>query len=270
MTDELLFNGAHLRARLFNGHHPRLLATFDFRHEGRGGFIEKGPARGFDRHGWAQLMVRVARNDWFVNAETEALEVALAPVAARYERVQGLGYSMGGYGAFRFAQVLGAQAVVAVSPQVSIHPEVVPFDRRYRRESAGFDPALGDLSTRAMSALGGVILVDPWKPLDLVHARLLQEIFPGVRIARVAGGGHPATGLLGEAGRGWVVQREARSAPPRAQPILSAHRAARSALPSYWHALARRAEPHRPDLAARARARAAEAAEGVDTRAPSD
>jgi S-formylglutathione hydrolase FrmB len=56
------------------------------------------------------------------------------------------GFSMGGYGAFRFARATNATYVTAISPQFSIHPDVVPFDKRYGADAAGFERDLSDLT----------------------------------------------------------------------------------------------------------------------------
>ena len=249
-----LFDGARLRAELTDRGHDRLIVTFDFRRSGKDGFDPPRPSGSFDRNGWAQLAIGCSRNDWFINDETPALEAALAPLADRYGRIHMLGYSMGGYGAFRFAAMLGAQAVVATSPQVSIDPAIVPFDRRFRTEAAGFDPSLGVLPDHP--ALTGVIVIDPFRRLDLRNALMLQARFPRVRIVRLAFGGHPAGGAMRDAGKGGVMNVQAQRAAPDGRAILRQHRAARRLSPAYWTALAGKARARRPALAAHALDRA--------------
>lgn len=258
MTDgpETIFDGARLRALLFaqDAADAPLIVTFDFRKTGRDGFSAATHSTQFHRRGYAQLSIKAARNDWFINDETAALEAALAKLRRRYARRQGLGYSMGGYGVFRFAAALGLQQAVAVSPQFSLAPEVVPWEWRYKEEAAGFDPALGALPPAP--GLKALIVTDPFVRADLRHAEMLMSAFAGTRLARLNFGGHPAIGLLREAGKGWVITREASSTGLQPRRVLAAHRAARRASHAYWTRLADAAHPRHPALCASALARA--------------
>ena len=252
-----VFDGAHLRAQYSTSGHRRLIVTFDFRQIGKSDFPTARTTHAFDQKGYDQLRIQSRANDWFINPETEALEAVLAPLAADYARVRMIGYSMGGYGAFRFARTLNATHVFAVSPQVSIHPTAAPFDRRYRREAAGFDPRLGDIASRPHPGVEGFILTDAFDARDRLHARRLQELFPRVRILRLGFGGHPATDVITGAGQGFPVQRTCVMDKPHPGFIYAAHRRARRLSPRYWRALAQQAEAAHPALAARARAEAA-------------
>jgi len=254
---DVVFAGRHMRAAHVRGSRDRLIVTFDFRKIGRSGFGPIMHSSGFARQGYGQLFITTAANDWFINPDTLSLEQALHEVAVRYRSIGLLGYSMGGYGALRFARALGAVSAVLISPQASISADVVPFERRYRTEATGFDPALGDLAPQAMSALGGLILIDPFFPADLQHARLITALFPGLRLVRLNFGGHPAIRVLRGANAAWWVQRAALQVRPEARPILAAHRAARAGSAGYWLRLANHAQRRRPELAAFARARAA-------------
>jgi hypothetical protein len=258
MTDETVFDGTHLRAYLMAGTRDRLIVTFDYRQKGRTGFNAPRHSSTFARGGFWQLNIQSRENDWFINPDTTALESALVALRGRFSRVNLLGYSMGGYGALRFAQALGADQAVLVSPQFSIDPATVPFDRRYRDEAAAFDPTLGDLSAVARPGMAGLILVDPFLRPDLRHARMISRVFPGIGFARLAFAGHPATRVLRGAAKVWTLHREATSATgPVRRFICTEHRAARRTSAGYWTRLAAHAERRRPALAATARARAA-------------
>jgi pimeloyl-ACP methyl ester carboxylesterase len=249
-----VFDGQMLRASLFAGDRAQLMVTLDYRKTGKADFSPPHHSTSFARMRYAQLSIKTRRNDWFINPETEALEQALVQVAAGYDRVHILGYSMGGYGAFRFARAMGAASVVAISPQVSIHPGVVPFDRRYRAEGRGFDPVLGDLATRADPALQGLLIFDPFVATDLRHAQMLQDLFPRLRLVRLGFGGHPAIRVLREAAKSWTLHREASALKPTPQLILHGHRAGRRQSAGYWARLAKHAERRHPAVAAYARA----------------
>ncbi len=252
----LVFDGDRLRAQYFTSGHHKLLVTFDFRQIGKTDFPPARTTHAFDQNGYDQLRIQTRANDWFVNSETAAMEAVLGPLCAHYRKVRMIGYSMGGYGAFRFAQTLGATHIFAVSPQVSVHPDVAPFDDRYRAETAGFDAVLGDLATRPRPDCEGYMVVDGFDARDVRHASLLQGLYPRVGIVRLAFGGHPATDVITSVKQGFPVQRTSIMDKPDPRFIYAVHRRARALSPLYWRSLAARAGARRPVLAATARAEA--------------
>ncbi len=254
MTPERIFDGDRLRAVLFPGRSRRLVVTFDYRRDWRDGFSPDDHSTSFARQGFSQLSIKTRANDWFINEETPALEVALAEVARGFQRVQALGFSMGGYGALRFARTLGlAQAVVA-SPQAS---PLAEWEGRYRTEVGDWDRALGDLAPVALPRLRGLLVFDPFVPEDLLHARAIRTLFPSLRPVRLSFGGHPAIRTLRGSGGMRIVQEEAGRQGARAAPILRAHKSARAGSKGWWLRLADHAQEHHPALASLARHRAA-------------
>jgi pimeloyl-ACP methyl ester carboxylesterase len=257
MTDETIFEGDHLRAHLMAGTRDRLIVTFDYRQTSRAGFNALRHSSTFARGGFWQLNIQSRLNDWFINADTTGLERALTGLRGRFGRVNLMGYSMGGYGALRFAKTLDANQAVLVSPQFSIAPGVVPFEDRYPAEAQEFDAALGDLRNVATSALNGLILVDPFCPIDMAHARLITNAFPGIGLARLSFAGHPATRVLRGAAKVWTLHREATAANgPDRRLICTEHRSARRASRDYWTGLAEYAAAKRPHLSYFARSQA--------------
>lgn len=252
----LVFDGDHLRAQYFTSGHRKLLVTFDFRMKGKTDFPEASTTHAFDERGYDQLRIQSRVNDWFINPDTKAMEDALEPLAAQYRKVRMIGYSMGGYGAFRFARTLRATHIFAVSPQVSVHPSVAPFDRRYRAEAMDFEPGLGNIAVRPRPETEGMIVVDAFDPIDMRHAKLLQRDFPRIRLVRLGFGGHPATDVITSVKQGFPVQRTSIMEEPDPRFIHAAHNRARRMAPRYWRSLARACDGRRPDLAARARAEA--------------
>lgn len=250
------FDGAHLRADLVSAGRRRLIVSFDWRRIGRSGFTDMTPNPRFLAADYDQLMIGTAANDWFVNADTRALETALAPVAQDYDQVLGIGFSMGGYGAVRFSRTLRINRLVAVSPQVSISHIQAPFEWRYREEAVGFDAALGDLTTTADPALAGHILLDDLNAADLAHGKALQRLCPRLRLVRLTGGGHPAVGVLREAKRAGRVQGLLLDPDAGLRPLLDDHRAGRGGQPDYWSRLARGLDRKHPVCAAKAREQA--------------
>lgn len=227
-AERRLFDGGRLRASLFaSGGESGLFVTFRQRLNAPGEFSAARPLERARAAGLAHLFIQSRLNDWFVNPETPALEAALAPLAGAYARRLAMGFSMGGFGVLRFAAALGVQRAAVISAQVSIDPGLVPWDRRYRADAAGFDPMAGDLARYPAPGLAGVILVDPTRPLDLRHARMIAARFPGLALCRLGFGGHPATQVLNQGagiGRLHALMLDGRDTPAR---VLGLHRGAR-------------------------------------------
>lgn len=203
-----VFAGERLRATLFQPGRPRLAVFFNNLDRQRRGFSGAVTSRSFGQRAFSQLVVQTARNDWYLNADLEPLMRALAPVAAGYDSVTGIGFSMGGFAALRLSGVLGLSRVLLVSAQVTPFADRAPFDGRYRRFAGEMLPAL-DLAARDVApGLQGLALYDPFhRSKDRDHARAIAALAPGVRAVALPFGGHPATGLIRRAGLWGRLQR---------------------------------------------------------------
>jgi pimeloyl-ACP methyl ester carboxylesterase len=248
-----------LRADLYKGQHRDLLVSFDFRRLRKSaGFAPLNFSNHADRAGFAQLRIRSTRNDWFINRDTTPLEAALTSLQGRFRRVHMIGYSMGGYGALRFARALNADQIVAVSPQYSISRQVVPFETRVSREARKFYPKLGELAAVVHPGLRGAIVGDPVHPADLLHADMIKLIYPDLDLVRLGFGGHPATKVMREAQNQGMTHRQATRRGVRRRSLIRAHRRSRRSSATYWSGLAMRAGDRRPALRDYAEARAQE------------
>lgn len=205
---ETIFAGAHLRATLFAPGRARLAVFFDNLDRKRRGFAGVVSSRSFGRREFSQLVVQTAHNDWYLNADLPLLMQALAPVCAEYDRVTGIGFSMGGFAALRLSQSLRLSRVLLVSAQVTPFAERAPFDTRYRRFAGGMLPTLDLRREDIAPGLQGLALFDPFhRSKDRDHARAIAALAPGVRPVALPFGGHPATGLIRRAGLWWQLQR---------------------------------------------------------------
>ncbi len=251
-----IFSGDHLRATVFVPDAPngKLLVTFRQRIPDPGAFAAALPMQSALKQGTTHLFLQSRLNDWFINRETAALAAALFAFTAPFQTATAIGFSMGGYAALRFSAALRLTQVLLISPQFSIHPDVVPFDLRFRENAAGFDAASGDLRTHANPALQGALIYDPFRTPDRLNARLIAAAFPRIDLCHYAFGGHPATGVLRETVGFPALQRLAIAGKITRPQILALHRTNRSAAPSYWRNLAKHARPLHPQLAARAEA----------------
>ncbi|SFU09417.1 alpha/beta fold hydrolase [Sedimentitalea nanhaiensis] len=254
LTPHRIFDGDRLRATLFNPDGARLFVSFRQRVAGSGGFSDPAPVLTFADHGHAHLHLQSSENDWFINSETVDLERVLRGLSSRYTAVRAMGFSMGGYGALRFARALRLGRVVLISPQVSIHPSVVPWDGRYVDCAGGFDPDLGDLASRGKPGLRGILAYDPFRVRDRRNARAISKLFPGLQLCALPGGGHPATQILRLGGSYGRIQIRLRQDRLDRRWVVQEHRNLRSDSAVYWSRLAKyAAERGRPGLAETAR-----------------
>jgi pimeloyl-ACP methyl ester carboxylesterase len=151
-----VFDGDHLRAELWVPKTPAttLYVTFRQRVPDPGSFSDDAPVRRALNQGLAHLRIQSRWNDWFLNAETPALEAALAALRPRFATALALGYSMGGYGALRLARALDLDQVILVSPQFTLDRAILPAEKRYP-EGKDFDAALGNLAVHGKPDLAG-------------------------------------------------------------------------------------------------------------------
>lgn len=185
----ILFQGRFLRAMGTGLDRARIVVTFDHRQKDKTAFEDYRPFERALDAGAGHLAISSAANDWFLNAETGALASALRDASARWE-ASGIGFSMGGYGAMRFAADLCMARMILFAPQFSILPQHPPGDPRYASYAVGLDPALDAIPPSG--ATEGLVFYDPrLQPVDRLHADLICAHFPRLRRAALPFGGHP-------------------------------------------------------------------------------
>lgn len=236
---EIVFDGTLLRARLTRPRHGGTLLYVTLRQwlEQPGSFTDDPPVRQALARGLAHLHIQSRWNDWYLNAETPALEAALRQLRDGFAAARAVGYSMGGYATLRLASALDLDQALVISPQFTLDPTVLPEESRYS-EAATFDRALGDLHRHGKSDLRGVVVFDPSHPLDRRHARLIGQAMPRMALAACMFGGHPATGALRAGGGFGTLQGYALDGDLSAQAVVRLHRHLRAGSSRYWHARA--------------------------------
>lgn len=252
---ERVLDGALLNARLWlpDRNTTALYVTFRPYQPDPGQFDESGPVQRALTAGLAHLHIQTRWNDWYLNAETPALEAALKSVRQQFMTARALGYSMGGYAALRLSRALRLNQVLLISPQLSL---LLPEEDRYP-EAAGFDAAAGDLASHARPALSGVVVYDPTHRLDRLHAEGIIAVLPDIQPAKLCFGGHPGSAALGHARGFRALQRLSLSSRLQAREIVQLHRDLRRTSARYWRERADRLlRRGREDLAAQALDRA--------------
>ena len=128
-------------------------------------------------NGLSHLGIMAHVSDWYRDADLIRRMQRLADDGFfdGYKRVVFAGVSMGGYAALAFASLVPGAHVVAINPQSTLDPDLVPWETRYengRRQD--WTLPLGD--TAALTAdLGRVnIFYDPYFPLDKLHVERFE------------------------------------------------------------------------------------------------
>jgi pimeloyl-ACP methyl ester carboxylesterase len=142
---------------------------------------------------------------WFNHGLASQIEDAVSQLVERLgaRRAVTLGNSMGGFGAIAFARrVPGCAAAVAFCPQSSVHPEVAPFERRWREYVEAIrDWDLPDSVTEIHTGIRYSIFYGERDKIDLQHARRLSTTTGDVRIQLEPNCGHEVAAKLKADGR---------------------------------------------------------------------
>ncbi len=157
-------------------------------------------SRSFRKRGIAHVCVFHSAPDWYQNDAFFTAMARCRAVLGDDMDLTAYGFSMGGYGAILAADALNARRVVAVSPQFSIDPAVVPFERRYKTEWAAMGSWRHDLREHRRDAGREVIvLLDPLHRLDRKQEALFAKPAGHTRCL-IHGAGHAGIQTLGEMG----------------------------------------------------------------------
>ena len=147
------------------------------------------------RGGLSILGILASRKDWYRNADTAGLIIALrdAGLFAGFRRVVFTGASMGGFAALAYSALVPGSTVLAFSPQSTLSRKIAPFERRYTYAQRKWDWKSPDFLDAALAVplTAEVVLVyDPFVPEDRLHAKRLAG--PNVETVALDHFGHKA------------------------------------------------------------------------------
>lgn len=189
------------------------------------------------RAGIDAVHVVPAANDWYQHADFPDLCRHVAAFTRRYERVVAYGSSMGGYAAVRFGGSVGAHQAFALSPQFSIDPRRVPFERRWADAARRLDFTTEAKASRFVDT--AMIAYDPHDP-DRHHVDLFRPHTEVVDIA-LPYCGHPSSQYLRELGLLQQAVLDLAADTFDATALRDLARARRKEAPAFYVALSRRA-----------------------------
>jgi tetratricopeptide (TPR) repeat protein len=223
----------------------RCVITFDsYSEELR--FEDKGFGEEFfASRGIAAIHILSRENDWYQHEEMADIVAAIRQATRGVGRIMTYGSSMGGYAAIRFAEALGAQAALALSPQYSIDGAKVPFERRWREEGRRIRYR-EEVDGRIRASIRPVVAYDP-TGIDRLH---VERIAADVDIVRLPlpYAGHPAGTILSEARLLTPLVLETLDGTLDAAVLAGEFHVRRSGLANYFGELARRQPAGRPKL----------------------
>ncbi|MGB7261605.1 MAG: glycosyltransferase family 61 protein [Albidovulum sp.] len=131
------------------------------------------------KSGFSILGLIASRKDWYRNADTPRLLIALRDEGFfdQFERVIFTGTSMGAYAALTYSRIVPGSTVLAFSPQSTLNRDIAPFEARYRyahRKWDWDDAEYLDAADAVEAAAEILLFYDPFVPEDRAHAARLQ------------------------------------------------------------------------------------------------
>ena len=112
-------------------------------------------------------------NDWYLLPDIDRALEAASGAAKPFDRVTAYGSSMGAYAAIRLGRLAGATTAIALSPQFSLDPRVVPFEDRWPVETRRPDYEIERRLARTGFVPSAYVFYDPSDP-DARHADLFR------------------------------------------------------------------------------------------------
>jgi hypothetical protein len=193
-----LYRSTELVVRAQTGHSsPFCVVTFqsytDRRTLDREGFGE----RFFASRGVNAIHVLSRDNDWYLSPDIERALAAAAKAVAPFDRISAYGSSMGAYAAIRLGRLVGATTAIALSPQFSIDPRLVPFEDRWKLDARRLDYEIERRLAQKGFVETAYVFYDPADRRDARHVELFRRCLD-VRDIRLPDCGHPVTGFLAE------------------------------------------------------------------------
>jgi hypothetical protein len=152
----------------------------------------------FNKQNTPSVHVNCRSNAWWQYDDLPACLASVKSVVSNFTKRVTYGSSMGGYAALRFADAIGANAVISASPQYSPRSEVISLETRYQTdiENVAF---IHENTSQSFEDIPRYLLFDPYFPADKAHAhRYLQH--GRVTLVPMPAAGHPCLLLLAEQG----------------------------------------------------------------------
>lgn len=129
-------------------------------------------------HGWSHLGVFAPGPSWYRDPALIAMFARLASEGffKRFARVALVGTSMGGFAALAFADFAPGATVVALSPQSTVDPALVPWEERFLKgQRQDWSLPFSDAAHTLGQVSQAYVLYDPWVTADKRHVDRLPQ-----------------------------------------------------------------------------------------------
>jgi len=197
---DIIYQSNDLRAVLYPGaDNPRqLFCEFDYLDNARDGFPDIRPKPSMVNRGFSVLRIDTSSNNWFLSGDIPAFKSMLNSLSQNYECCSSIAFSMGVAAALMFSNDLKLDRIMAFSPVVSIFEDDIR-DRRFKSFRKYVEnPEFRHMWKDGNRGLKGGVCYDPFVPVDVDQARLIQHYYNGMRPVALPFGGHPCTRVIKE------------------------------------------------------------------------
>ncbi|MEM0988005.1 MAG: alpha/beta hydrolase-fold protein [Pseudomonadota bacterium] len=152
--------------------------------------------------GWEVVAIKARAADWFLRPEIAGFlqSKRFQRILAGKRRVILYGLSMGGFGAMVYASLIPGSVVLAISPQTTLDPAKVPWEKRFDYAlGENWTGPFGDVDARAPAHAEAYVLYSPKNRFDGPQIDRLEQFRPITHLA-LRGNAHVPGGMLQESG----------------------------------------------------------------------
>lgn len=195
---KIIYHSKYLRAVLFKSQMPSktLYCEFDYLDNKRDGFPTMRVEPSMCDRGFDVLRIDTSSNNWFLSQDIPLLLHALNELATAYRSSVSVCFSMGVMAALMFSKVLKIENIMAFSPVVSIFEDDIA-DRRFKSFRKNIEYPKGrHMWKEGSSDIKGGVFYDPFVPVDVHQARLINQYYAHLRPLALPFGGHPCTRVI--------------------------------------------------------------------------
>lgn len=154
------------------------------------------------KHGWSVLAIKAREPDWFLKPDLAEFfrGPSFSKLIKSKKRVILYGLSMGGFGAFVYSTMVPGSVVLAISPQSTLDPAKVPWEKRFDYAlGEDWTGPIGDVNTLTPAHAEAYVLYCPGNKFDGPHMDRLDRFGP-ITYLPLDGNTHTPGGLLMEGG----------------------------------------------------------------------
>ncbi len=152
--------------------------------------------------GWEVLSVKARRADWFTQPQLAAFfrSNKFRRMVADKRRIILYGLSMGGFAALAYSTLIPGSVVFAISPQTTLHPDKVPWEKRFDYAlGEDWSGPFGDVADLTPAQAEAYVLYSPLNKFDGPHVDRIAAFQPQTLLP-LTGNAHVPGGMLQESG----------------------------------------------------------------------